>query len=586
MAGCVSQITRRSSMNRNYGFRAPRPSPMMRRLSGLILGVASPLALAGPPPTPLPPIDAGTILQQAQPVTPPPTPVSGTGLTIESESGANLPRTAPFLVRSLLITGNTRFDTPTLQALVADAEGQTLTLLELHERVTRITRYYQTHGYPLARAIIPQQLITAGQVGIQIIEARYGKVILQNSSQVRSTLLEATLVPLGSGSAVSQGALDHSLLLLSDLPGVAVNATLKPGEAVSTSDLVVDTTPLPMFSGSIAADDFGDRFTGRARLGGTVNVIDPLHQGDVFSASGLSSGSDMEYGRLAYDAALTGTGTRVGVSYSALHYKLGDPLSALEAHGTATVASLWAKRPIVRSTDVNLYGQIQYDYLKLDDHIEASALITDRHLNDFTASVSGDSRDAWLTGGVISWTASLTSGEVGFDNDAARLADVATVRTDGRYTKWNAALYRLQNIGPANTLYLTVSGQWANSNLDSSQKVLAGGPYTVRAYDMSAIAGDTGYQESVELRHLLAAAWHGRWQTLVFIDSAQVTINKNATVSGKNSATLSGAGVGLNWIGPQAWSVKTYLATPFGPTPVLVEDPSSVRLWVEFSKGF
>jgi hemolysin activation/secretion protein len=51
---------------------------------------------------------------------------------------------------------------------------------------------------------------------------------------------------LGTGQAISQGALDHALLLLSDLPGVAVNATLKPGEAVGTSDLVVDTTPLPM----------------------------------------------------------------------------------------------------------------------------------------------------------------------------------------------------------------------------------------------------------------------------------------------------------------------------------------------------
>ena len=554
---------------------------------GLLLAAASPLALAAAPPIP-PPIapDAGTILQQAQPVNPPPAPPSATGLSIEQEDGSSLPQTAPFLVRSIQIAGNTRFDTPTLHALLADAEGQTLTLRQLHERVAMITRYYQAHGYPLARAIIPQQVIEAGNVRIEIIEARYGKVVLENSSRVRAPLLEATLSSLGTGQAISQGALDHALLLLSDLPGVAVNATLKPGEAVGTSDLVVDTTPLPTISGSIAADDFGNRFTGRARLGGTVNVIDPFHQGDTLSASGLSSGSDMEYGRLAYDAALTGEGTRVGASYSALHYKLGDPLSALDAHGTAAVASFWAKQPLVRSTDLNLYGQIQYDHLKLDDHIDASAIITDRHLNNFTASVIGDTHDLWLGGGVTSWTASLTSGQLGFDNDSAQLADAATVRTDGHFSKWNAALYRLQNIGPANTVYLAVSGQWANSNLDSSQKVLAGGPYTVRAYDLSAISGDTGYQETVEFRHLLAGAWQGRWQTLAFIDSAQVTVNKKPTLPGVNKATLSGAGVGLNWIGPQAWSAKIYVATPFGSAPVLVQDPSSVRVWVEFSKGF
>jgi hemolysin activation/secretion protein len=294
----------------------------------------------------------------------------------------------------------------------------------------------------------------------------------------------------------------------------------------------------------------------------------------------------MEYGRLAYDAAVNGEGTRFGVSYSALHYRLGDSLSVLDAHGTADVASLWAKQPIVRSADVNLYGQIQYDHLKLDDHIDASEIITDRHLNDFTASVIGDSRDAWLSGGVNSWSASLTSGQVGFDNGAARLADAATVRTDGSYLKWNVGLSRIQNISPADTLYFAVSGQWANSNLDSSQKLQAGGPATVRAYDVSAIAGDTGYEETIEFRHLLTAAWYGQWQPVVFLDSAQVTINKNPIVPGNNKGTLSGAGVGLNWIGPQAWSAKISVAAPFGAAPVLVQDTSSVRVWVEFSKGF
>jgi hemolysin activation/secretion protein len=438
----------------------------------------------------------------------------------------------------------------------------------------------------LARAIIPQQVIEAGNVRIEVIEARYGKVVPQNSSRVRDPLIEATLSSLRRGQVISQGALDHALLLLSDLPGMTTNATLTPGAEVGTSDLVVETIPLPMLSGSVTADNFGNRFTGRARLGGTLNVIDPLHQGDTFTLSGLTSGSDMKYGRVAYDAVLNGEGTRMGVAYSALHYKLGNPLSALEAHGTAAVASFWAKQPLVRSAEVNVYGQLQYDNLILDDHIDASAIKTDRHLNNGTANLLGDVRDAWLAGGVTSWIASLTSGQLGFDNGAAQLADAASVHTERHYLKWNAALYRLQNIGAANSLYLVVSGQWANSNLDSSQKVLAGGPYTVRAYDMDAIAGDTGYQETVEFRHRFAAAWHGQWQTLVFVDSAQVTINKSPKLPGKNTSTLSGAGAGLEWIGAYGWSAKTYVATPFGSAPVLVQDPSKIRLWVEFGKGF
>jgi len=132
-----------------------------------------------------------------------------------------------------------------LHALVADAEGQSLTLLQLHERVIRLTRYYQSYGYPSRALSFRNSSSKAGSVRIEIIEARYGRVLLDNGSRVHDPFLLATLSPLQSGQTISQGALDHSLLLLSDVPGVTVNATLKPGEAVGTSDLVVGTAPTP-----------------------------------------------------------------------------------------------------------------------------------------------------------------------------------------------------------------------------------------------------------------------------------------------------------------------------------------------------
>jgi hemolysin activation/secretion protein len=284
-------------------------------------------------------------------------------------------------------------------------------------------------------------------------------------------LLQLTLSPLGSGQPIEQRSLDHALLLLSDIPGVAVNATLKPGEAVGTSDLAVATAPTPALAGSVALDNFGNRYTGRARIGGTLEAINPLRQGDVLSLSGLSSGGHMNYGRLGYDTLLDGAGTRMGVAYSALHYRLGDPLSALDAHGTAEVTSLWVRQPLVRTADVTLYGQLQYDRLQLHDHIDASAIITDRHLGNGTASLAGDARDTLLSGGLTSWNFELTRGQVGFDNRAAQAVTAVTARSDGHFTKWTANLDHLQTLGSADALYVAVSGQWANRNLDSSQQL-------------------------------------------------------------------------------------------------------------------
>jgi hemolysin activation/secretion protein len=317
-----------------------------------------------------------------------------------------------------------------------------------------------------------------------------------------------------------------------------------------------------------------------------MTFINPLHHGDTLTVNALSSGEYMSYARLAYESLLTGQGMRMGGSYSTLHYTLGEPAAALNAHGTAQVESLWGKQALMRNRDANTYGQLQYDALKLSDRIDASVLRTDRHLDNWTVSLTGDSRDSLLAGAVSAWNLSWTAGRVSFDDGAAQTADAATARTEGRFSKWNASLARLQGLSDRTTLYLALSGQWASTNLDSSQKTTAGGPYTVRAYDMGAASGDSGYLLTMELRRDLGNAWLGQWQAVVFIDSAKVEVNKTRWATGPNEATLHGIGLGLNWAGNDQWSARFYVATPLGSVPELVGTSNSVRGWVEVAKRF
>jgi hemolysin activation/secretion protein len=524
-------------------------------------------------------------LQQIQPVEPPAPPTNNPGLTIEQPAAGKLPPSVPFLVKSIRLKGNVAFDTATLHALVRDAEGKDLTLPELYDLAAHITDYYHRHGYPLSRALIPAQTIKDGAVEIDVIEAHYGKIELENRSRVKDSLLQATLSPLQSGQAIEQRRLDRSLLLLSDVPGIATSATLKPGEGPGTADLLVQSTPGARLAGNATLDNYGNRYTGSALVGGEVDLAAPLHHGDLLSANLLSSGHEMDYGRLAYDFLLNGAGTHLGASYSALHYVLGGSLAALDGYGTARVASLWTRQPLVRGVDFNLYGQLQFDRKELRDEIGASAGRTDRHLDDWIASLSGDRRDAMLSGGLNTWSVALTSGYVGFDDAAAERADAATAHIQGRFFQGNAIFARLQRMTPKDALYVTLSGQWTNVNVDPSQKMVAGGPYTVRAYEMSAVTGDTGVLASVEWRHDLPT-WQGQWQAVLFLDSEHVKLNKNVWTSGTNDATLSGAGLGVNWTKTHQWSAKASVATPLGAAPSIAGATSSVRAWIEIAKGF
>lgn len=528
--------------------------------------------------------DAGSILQQVQPPAPPAPSSIQPELKIEPQGGIKLPPSAPFEVKAIRIEGNTLFDTATLHALVAEGEGKRLTLPQLGELAARITDYYHRHGYPLARAIIPAQTISDGVLVIRVIEARYGKIELDNRSRVNAPLLQATLAPLQSGQPIAEQEMNRALLLLSDIPGVEISAILKPGETVGTSDLLVEAAPSPTVIGNVRLDNYSNRYLGSVRLGGWVSLINPLHHGDVLSANLLSSGSGLAYGRVSYETLLNGRGTRVGGAYSALRYELGDTLTSLDAHGTAKIGSLWAKHTLMRGKEINLYAQLEYDDKQLRDRIDTTETRTDRHLDNWVLGLSGDLRGPLLSGGINTWSLSWTSGHLGFDDADAQAADAATARTQGRFSKWNATFSRLQNLTPKDALYITAAAQWADANLDSAEKLTVGGPYTVRAYDMGAASGDTGYLGTVELRHQLGALAGGQWQVLAFVDSAHVTVNEKPWVAGTNNATLTGAGLGLNWISSSGWNVKAHIASRLGSTPELVSSTATTRGWLEISK--
>ena len=341
--------------------------------------------------------------------------------------------------------------------------------------------------------------------------------------------------------------MDSALLLLSDIPGVSSLATLKPGVDVGSSDLDIKVDATPRLSGNLSTDNYGNRYTGRVRGGGTVDVNNPLHIGDVLSLSGMTAGDNMNYGRLSYEALLNGQGARLGASYFYLNYALGDTMQALNAYGTAQIASTWAKHPLLRSRNLNFFGQLQYDHLQLNDTIGVGDIKTYRHVDGGTATISGDARDNILMGATNTWNAGWTGGRVVFDDGAAQQADAATKNSQGLFSKVNLNLSRLQNITEKAGLFASFTGQWAQDNLDSSKKMIVGGPYSVRAYDMGDLSADNGYFGTVELRHMLAEGRFGLWQAVSFVDSAQVTINQHTWVAGTNKATLSGAGGGLNW---------------------------------------
>jgi len=137
-----------------------------------------------------------------------------------------------------------------------------------------------------------------------------------------------------------------------------------------------------------------------------------------------------------------------------------------------------------------------------------------------------------------------------------------------------------------------MNGQWAQKNLDNGQKFSVGGANSVRAYRSGVLSGDSGEFGSLELGYALPLPpdWQqtGNWQLSAFVDSAKLQTNKNALGSGSKEASLSGAGLGLNWQGPGQWRARIAYARSLGKEPSQLAGSSAKQssAWLELGTGF
>ncbi|WP_162951750.1 ShlB/FhaC/HecB family hemolysin secretion/activation protein, partial [Pseudomonas aeruginosa] len=166
------------------------------------------------------------------------------------------------LVKRFQLSGNRQFDDQRLLALLKDLPGQELNLPQLHAAAARIGAFYQEKGYVLARAFLPAQEIQDGTVRIAVLEGRYGKIDLHNTSRTLDRVLRRPLSALTSDSVVQGAELERTLLLLSDIPGLQAKGTLLPGQKQGTTDLRVEARPGPLVSGRLEADNYGGRYMG------------------------------------------------------------------------------------------------------------------------------------------------------------------------------------------------------------------------------------------------------------------------------------------------------------------------------------
>lgn len=501
------------------------------------------------------------------------------------------------VINEFKFKGNTLLSNEELRKALAPLTGRPLDFARLQSTPVLVADVYRSKGW-VVQTVLPAQDIDKGSVTIEIVEAEFGQTLVSGAPGTLvapENVLSIFARQQQRGQFLNINAVDRALLLADDLPGITVSGALAQGAQAGQTDLVLQMADEPKVSASFTADNTGAVSTGSRRVLTVLNMNSPTLRGDVINFS-LMASEGTAYHRIAYSLPLGHNGLRVGLNTSRLVYNLISPAyKDLNANGTSNTAGLELTYPWVRSRSYNLNTTLSADKKEYDN--VSSGTSTSAYKNiPVSLGLSGNSFDSLGQGGANSFSWTMTSGRLDLNGSPTQESDASTTQTAGGYKKIRYALSRQQQLNNRISLYAAFSGQWADKNLDSSEKFYLGGSSGVRAYPSSEAGGTLGQMLNFELRWQLADGLN----LTGFYDFGRISVNKNNEFSGApavNAIALKGPGLAVGWRSNDGLSVQATYARRIGsnPNPITTDinrgaDQDGTlrinRFWLTASQGF
>lgn len=496
------------------------------------------------------------------------------------ESTEPQPFAASVAVRTFRFTGNTLVETDVLTEALKSYFSRPLRFDELEAATARVAEVYRQAGW-IARPYLPPQDISDGQVTIAIVEATFGMTRINGESPKRISserLTQMIKAEQPKGQFINANALDSALRRINELPGITVSGVLSAGDKAGETDLVLNITDTSVVSGNVVLDNAGSKYTGEHRVIATGFLNSPFGYGERFSTTLLYS-EGTTFGQLTATVPVGVRGWQVGTHASVLNYSLGDDFGVLGAEGSSTEFGLDANYAWLRSRDKNLSLALAYNETQFENST-ALGVESEYSVDAVEATLYGHLFDG--AGGANQASVHLANGDV--ENK------LTGIKGD-RFNKVGYAINRQQRLSERFSLFGGITGQWADSNLTSSEKFTLGGPAGVRAYRASEGSGDTGHLLTAEVRARLPR----NFTVAAFYDTGTINVQKDPRPGNiqignvpVNHYSLSGAGLSARWQVFSNLSVKATWAKPIGTNKGALNnsEQDEDRFWLQVGLVF
>lgn len=380
-----------------------------------------------------------------------------------------------------------------INSVIGQYVGRNVFISDIQAAIDGLNRIYAEKGFVTARAYLPEQTVSNGNIKIELIESRIGQVTVNNNKYTTDNYILKRM-PEKAGQLFDIVNLEQDVLDFNRYhEGVNLTANLKAGQQPGTTDIELtaqETFPFHLIG---MMDNAGRRSTGPLR-GGPAIVADSLfhHRDQMSLGTYFSKGATSPF--FDYSYPVNKKDGRVGFSFSSTFAKVKNgPYSWMGLRSNSYIYTLYYDQPLVRKAGFELksYAAMNYkrarSWSKLDDilGIDYDPIKDTDQVTSFDLGLNmrkDTKRGIWY----LSQNASLA---------------VPIFDSESSYFKLSGGLLRLHDfshgiIGQLRGSYQVIPNSKHIPYLDQFQ---TGGLATVRGYSEGVMLGKSGYFFSGEL---------------------------------------------------------------------------------------
>jgi len=467
-----------------------------------------------------------------------------------------------------------------IAARFAPLANREITVAELLQAADSVTQMYKDAGYPLSFAFVPAQSFENGDVLVTVVEGYVANVTVRGKPGPAEGRLRKIAQQLMRDRPLRQESFEHYVNVLSQQPGMQINATVQPPTTTDGAcEMVLEAKRKPFTFGT------GVEWMSpglRAIATATTNSLTPLGEQLSFTTLFPKGHNDEEYYAINYAQPIGTEGMLAKVTAS--HYRGVPENTALAPIG-------------FESRYVN-------DSKRIGGTLSYPVILTNRHALTLTGGFYANNQFERYTQAV----------QPGAGRQVELLTDVRVASAEASYLQRGQGVTRNATLGfykgfdalgatrennindlsffrtrllvsQANDLpyafgmAVSAAGQYSGNRLASSEQISFGGRFFGLGYPAGEVAGDKGWGASAEINRMFAVDYPylKTLQPFVVTDYARVFSNSVSL----SHRTLQSVGIGLRFSDRRYYTMDVSVAQPVGdkPTNASHRSPRFNLLW-------